>query len=411
MPRTSSTPPPKPIYTLDLGGNGGRFAPTSLSEATEWIQRELAAWSWTYNISGGNHDQSIREALSQLNSAQSQVNQAEQYREANPQHYAQILLGIAATITDVFVHRKLPHTSSPIFKRLEAYRTEAGDLAATFFVCVHVPPSQGYHPQPQSLQSWRGLLDGFLDRYPPASIVSSKLRASEASFEELRSRVEAMIGEKTTTLDSLHRDYQTNADSIATTLASQVKDFSDAQTERSTGFETLLGEHKTELANLRRTFREEMSLRAPAEYWTSKRTTHLWIAGITGILSFASIAVCGAFLVGEINSLMAKSVSGSTPENWKIAILILISLFAVWAVRLVVRLFLSHTHLTTDAAERVVMLKTYLSLLEGDSLASADDRQLILQAIFRPASDGIVKDEAVPPSFMEYLTRSPRGSP
>jgi Family of unknown function (DUF6161) len=68
-------------------------------------------------------------------------------------------------------------------------------------------------------------------------------------------------------------------------------------------------------------------------------------------------------------------------------------------------MFLSHLHLSTDAAERVVMVKTYLSLLEGDHLSGDEDRQLILQALFRPASDGIVKDEGLPPSAFEFLTR------
>jgi hypothetical protein len=49
---------------------------------------------------------------------------------------------------------------------------------------------------------------------------------------------------------------------------------------------------------------------------------------------------------------------------------------------------------------------TYLSLMEGDQLTSKEDRQLILQALFRPASDGIVKDEGVPFSLAEVLTRT-----
>jgi hypothetical protein len=44
-------------------------------------------------------------------------------------------------------------------------------------------------------------------------------------------------------------------------------------------------------------------------------------------------------------------------------------------------------------------------LLEGDRLANKEDRQLILTALFRPAADGIVKDEGIPPSMLEFLTR------
>lgn len=53
-----------------------------------------------------------------------------------------------------------------------------------------------------------------------------------------------------------------------------------------------------------------------------------------------------------------------------------------------------------------VQQRHYLSLLEGVHLTSKEDRQLILQALFRPASDGIVKDEGVPFSLAEALTRS-----
>jgi hypothetical protein len=55
------------------------------------------------------------------------------------------------------------------------------------------------------------------------------------------------------------------------------------------------------------------------------------------------------------------------------------------------------------------MARTSLPLLEGDRLASKEDRQLILQAAFSPTSDGIVEDEGIPPSALEFLTRPSRG--
>ena len=104
--------------------------------------------------------------------------------------------------------------------------------------------------------------------------------------------------------------------------------------------------------------------------------------------------------------MLSKTPAGSVPETWRLAVLALVGVFTVWALRLVVRMFLSHLHLLTDAGERVVMVQTYLSLMEGEHLTSKEDRQLILQALFRPAADGIVKDEGVPFSLAEALTRS-----
>jgi hypothetical protein len=159
------------------------------------------------------------------------------------------------------------------------------------------------------------------------------------------------------------------------------------------------------MENLRKTFREEIALRAPASYWEDKRKGHERMSKITGVLSFGGIAGAAGVLGWLIHDLLRTVVPNTAPEAWRVAMLVLIGLFAVWGVRLVVRMFLSHLHLATDASERVVMARTYLSLIEGDRLASKEDRQLILQALFRPTADGIVKDEGIPPSMLEFLTR------
>jgi len=63
----------------------------------------------------------------------------------------------------------------------------------------------------------------------------------------------------------------------------------------------------------------------------------------------------------------------------------------------------------TTLGERLVMARTSRSRLEGDRLASKEDRQLILKAAFRPTSDGIVEDQGIPPSALEFVTRPSKG--
>jgi hypothetical protein len=79
--------------------------------------------------------------------------------------------------------------------------------------------------------------------------------------------------------------------------------------------------------------------------------------------------------------------------------------FAFWFERIFVRLLLSQVHLYTDASERVVMAKTYIALLREGQGMKDEDRRLILQALFRPAVTGIVKDDAIPPTVLEWITR------
>jgi hypothetical protein len=78
---------------------------------------------------------------------------------------------------------------------------------------------------------------------------------------------------------------------------------------------------------------------------------------------------------------------------------------AFWFIRLLVRIFLSNIHLENDASERVTMAKTYLALIRDGSFEGKEHIGTILAALFRPTGDGIVKDEGLPPTAMEWLTK------
>ena len=52
------------------------------------------------------------------------------------------------------------------------------------------------------------------------------------------------------------------------------------------------------------------------------------------------------------------------------------------------------------------MILTYLALSREGADVAPENRELILKHLFRSASDGLVKDEAAPPTILEFLTRS-----
>lgn len=412
MQETTVVPPAKaqPLFSLDLNENGGRLAPTDHGELIQWIQAEQNHWSWIQQRHYGNHENSQREALGQLAEALNFAHESLQHLQSNPQHSQQRLEVVRDRIQQVFLQRQLPHSSTPLAKRVDAYRKDAGDQAASYFLAVNMNPAFS-QPQLQATEfaAWRGLFEGLQERFQmPQAAAKGRKAAADQSFDQLRTKTEQLLGEKAEAYDALHRDYQSLADSIRTAAGEQASGFETAQQQRQTAFDQQKDAHAQAMEALRKTFREELALRAPAEYWSNKHAGHLKWAWVTGAISFAGIAVATGGLGWQIHELLNKTPSGAAPETWRLAVLALVGVFTVWALRLVVRMFLSHLHLLTDAAERVVMVKTYLSLLEGDRLSSAEDRQLILQALFRPATDGIVKDEGIPASFFELLTRNPK---
>lgn len=410
MTETAAAPQPRPepLFTLDLKDNGGLFAPINLAEITSWIQKEQAFWDWVHRRNGGgNHDQGLRQALSQLGQASNTANQAPQYKDSNPQHYKNQIRAIESQLREAYSRQGLPHSSTPLAARIKAYKEATGDHAASFFASVFVPPQQGHHFQPNELATWRGLVEGLIEKHGLATLSQkSRKQGAEQSFEQLRVKAEGLVGEKSTAYDALHRDYSSLAESVRTTASEQKTKFDEAQHQRDSSFVELVAKHQDEMEALRKTFREEIALRAPATYWETKRQTHERMTKITGGLSFGGIAVAAIVMGWLIHDLLRSVAPNTPPEAWRVAMLVLVGIFTVWGLRLVVRMFLSHLHLATDAAERVVMTHTYLSLMEGDQLTSKEDRQLILQALFRPASDGIVKDEGVPFSLAEVLTRT-----
>jgi hypothetical protein len=410
MSEINTLPPAKaaPLFILDLNENGGRLAPTDHDELIRWIQTELNFWMWIQQCNYGNHENFQREAFSHINEALNASQQSLQHIQSNSQHSQQQLDFSRDRIQQAFQQRKLPHSSTPLAKRVDAYRQEAGDQAASYFLAVCMNPVNGQpHFQPTEFAAWRGLLEGLQERFQmPQAVTKGKKAAAEQSFGQLRTKAEQLIGEKTEAYDALHRDYQSLAESIRLAAGIQTTGFETAQDMRQSEFDRLKATHEQAMEAMRKTFREELALRAPAEYWTEKQRGHRLWAVVSGVLSFLGIGGAAAGLGWQIHELLNKTPAGVVPETWRLAVLALVGVFTVWALRLVVRMFLSHLHLLTDAGERVVMVQTYLSLLEGDHLASKEDRQLILQALFRPAADGIVKDEGVPFSLAEALTRS-----
>jgi len=169
-----------------------------------------------------------------------------------------------------------------------------------------------------------------------------------------------------------------------------------------------------------------MAIAAPVEYWETKRQKHHRLTLWSGVAVIAGMIAVGFFLSSEMQSI--SEVLASTPAQqaatsavqaastikatttpasatWYLGSFLMLAILCFWFIRLLVRIFLSSMHLENDAAERVTMAKTYLALIRSDSLSKGDNINTVLAALFRPTGDGIVKDEGVPPSTLEWFTK------
>ncbi|MBD3728632.1 MAG: hypothetical protein IE933_02900 [Sphingomonadales bacterium] len=158
-------------------------------------------------------------------------------------------------------------------------------------------------------------------------------------------------------------------------------------------------------------YREYMHLRGPVEYWEGKAEEHkdreraarerlYWYFPITLIIMTAAFVWAACFLISHPDTASSKApvalyvvVSGG---------LLLLSSIAFWIGRILTKLYLSEHHLRNDAEERAVMAKTYLALT-NDGAATEAERQIVLNSLFRPTPDGIVKDDGPTDASLQGL--------
>jgi len=158
-----------------------------------------------------------------------------------------------------------------------------------------------------------------------------------------------------------------------------------------------------------RHYREDLALKSPVDYWDTKASDHSRYArryaialGLAIGLSFLFVFALSAFLLLPIEESVVKSLYGKEHEYDKINPFVKASAAAsvlalvYWTLRIINRNLLSHQHLASDAKERVVMAKTYRAIQSDKDLANDADINIILNALFRPASDGFIKDDYGP---------------
>lgn len=227
------------------------------------------------------------------------------------------------------------------------------------------------------------------------SSVANELQQERANYRGAITKLENRVRE----LEREHRDHDARRINqmrkIVATLRSGVQ---KKAVDVVNGFAV---ESNAELVKIRETedlFRRQMELKAPVEYWEEKAKRHensetayfratisyfIIAALVIGISAFCGSKIIQSIPAGQDRAPLYIITSGA---------LLAITTMVFWAGRLIVKLWLSEHHLRSDAQERAVMTKSYLAMTENDK-AQDTDRAIVLSAIFRPAPDGVVKEE------------------
>lgn len=221
--------------------------------------------------------------------------------------------------------------------------------------------------------AYRALLAGAAS---PKRVVESR-----AVLERLQSETnDALIGAQATLTE------------CETTLLDFRTEASQAREKAETALRVAVEAFAQMQAEIQKRLSSDLALRAPVQYWSEKSEHHKGRAS-TYLRAFVWTAVIGLVSVGGVAILwLVPEMRKEGGAWWALALFsVLLALWA-WPLRLTSKLFLSHSHLREDASEREVVTKTFLALGDAVNL-SENDRQLLLAALFRNSSAGLVKDE------------------
>jgi hypothetical protein len=412
----------KPYLSADFGEEGGRYDWWSHEEAFKWIEELHQQWSWLSQQRQNPTDQAWQNISNQFNNAKKHLQQAQ--NELN-QGQAQNAENRIASVRTILENHIRPNSwllaNSAQRKFVEELRDSGKPLEAALIVCHWLKQDLG-GPQISfivgALLQWELYERGIKDRMKTENAALKRL---VGEMQSALTQYQEAEHTQSNRFDELHGQ-------ITEQSANQQTTFDTSQQIRDKVWKEQLNQTQTELTTLKETYDKHMALAAPVEYWDTKRKKHRLWSGISFGAIVVGMGAAAYFLHTELQSVgeavtagkaaavasAAKAqTAGSTTiqaladsaTTWHLGSFILLATLSFWFIRLLVRIFLSNLHLENDAAERVTMAKTYLALIRNDDLPKGDNISTVLAALFRPTGDGIVKDEGVPPTTLEWFTK------
>jgi len=396
MSETQNTDP----IRLELGVNG-TYTFDSIEEVEEWLNEQRAFHA---DLSNGCNDHYASEAIAQVVDRiyrQVYITNAPviKWNESLHKHFVE-------QIQNIFAANRLPTKDSPRGRLLASMPRESAAYALAWYlnanVSLNTKCSIGLMGIAKAILAELGIAETHESAAQALSLLYEKWASALDSAKQTESQLKAVFERELETQQTTKEHYDQQ---ISATIEESKQRLTEIYVRANATLDDKLKNAEERLVAVEKTYDEKLALQSAVRYWDTKAKSHKRSAVTWGVISF-SVAIGAALLT----LLSTKQIFGEAGFDdvklYQVSKFALIAVFCVWLMRIVVRIMLSHIHLHTDATERKTMMLTYLSLMRKGQLPEGDSRHLILQALFRPTSTGIIKDDASPPFMAEWLKRT-----
>lgn len=377
--------------------DGTRFVLPTPDDAQEWLESYKEKWKWALPHRQ-NGSQPIKQAAQQISNfivgLENSLNQLARSTKGLPQTKTQLENHFQTSWKKGWQ----PDSNA---KAQFVLNTKSSDGETHALIALGYFLNQPFQSSQLNSEGLIALLN--------AAIFDKKLGDLKPS---VKAAITTSLGQFESELSKLRTQRQENDQSwneklevITLTLSDHDKNLQNLHDTRKKSLDDFVANAEAKIESFKKAHREEIDLKEPVTFWASKQTTAFWSALILGLVFAGGLYGAGKILIDESKVIYDGLKLGDPIEYWRVAGMILLGGLAFWFLRILSKIFLSQLHAWSDAQERVVMVKTYLSLLQDEKALKSEDRSLILEALFRPSPSGIIKDDGVPPALFSLISR------
>lgn len=387
------------ILELDLS-DGTRFTLRGWRAVEAWNKRLQDAWAWIRDGNGVRDDWGIVGSASNMLDQVTNAIRGSKDRNEPPS-------AIKDTIQNLWRKAWAPlHPDSLNGQRVLDIKEQVGREAGLF--ALGVAKNQLTINAAATLDHVRGGMMFVFPSLAAGDAIAERIARERRNMKaQVRSMIEALEAAEA---DREHAFERFLGDAAERGLASAKR-----RSERHVRLARKWGEAAQasidRIEHVAATYNTFMTLKAPVEYWKKKSADHktseksmFWwtVRYFGGALMVISIlfAGVGVYLVNLDKDSVHPSIFFVASAGLGSVVALIL-----WAGRLITKIYLSEQHLRQDAYERETMTQTFMALV-AEKVASDDDKQIVLNALFRPTSDGIVKEEGgLDPSIASALAK------
>lgn len=372
---------------LRLRHTGQEITVRDWGEVASVLEKEYAHWQWLLdaNFNVGNAANAL------TSSYQALINQARTLQSQGEN------LADVGSILAPFLDGNLLHHESENGALILEIRDIAGPRAAGYALAF-LRGSIGF----DSIRTPEALRGVMLLAFPSMSDATDMETRLRQERENYRSSLKSAIAAVRRGQSEREDRWRAMVHSAKKLGVSQLRKAKDSANQLQKSWMENADSAVASVRQTEATYNTFMGLRAPAAYWEKKSVEHGEAKAIdlTNIKTYFCILIVVLIAAFMAAGYLIYSVHDAKNEPVALYVLIsgglaVLSTIGFWIGRILTKLYLSEHHLKTDAEERRVMIMTYLALVENQA-ASAEEKTIILNAIFRSTADGIVKDDGPP---------------